>query len=245
RRPFLAAPVAQQGHRRGGPRGGVHRRRRVRRQPLGQEQEGPRARDQGGEAGRPGRPALHARQAGGDRRRRPLRHRRAVRGVDGAELRLPRRPRQRGRRGSEDDRVRAAGRPAGRRRRRVREVLMARPRAPWLALIALGAGAGCDWRAFDTVADTVPVVVVSAPDKFGAGSGDFGRYTLPISPPPGGHGARYLATAGLTGALAVVTLDGNGHANAQNISSTALDSLAAIPIVSMAEIPGTPGPQIL
>jgi hypothetical protein len=105
--------------------------------------------------------------------------------------------------------------------------------------LALG-GAGCDWRAFDTLAAQTPVGKVTAPSGFQATS-DFAGLILPVAPPPDGSvSAWFLTSATESLGVALVKVGADGGESVQNLQSATFDNLGTSnPVTALAEIPGT------
>ena len=123
---------------------------------------------------------------------------------------------------------------------------MRAPASRWAGFVAVSvlpaalAGAGCDWRDFDSIQAHTPVLAVGAPSHFPVTS-DFGRYLLPLSGPASNAtgGALVVSAAGAT-AVAVVNIDASGQPSGQTVSSPAFDPGAgnvSFPVTSMAEVP--------
>ncbi len=115
-----------------------------------------------------------------------------------------------------------------------------RLRAVVLVTLAASAAVGCDWRDFDNLQSSTPVIAVEAPSGHPS-SNDFA--SLLIATPPPGDGsaaARFVTSATLQTALTVVTLDVGGHASSHLVNPTSgLASLSGQPVTAMAAIPGT------
>jgi hypothetical protein len=119
-------------------------------------------------------------------------------------------------------------------------------RTPWRAAactsVMLGAalgGLGCDWRDFDALEQSAPVVTVSAPRGYPA-TQDFGQVMIAVSPPTDGSaaGQAVVSAAGQTG-IGVVSFDTHGSAAVTPVSGTAIDNLQGVAVWAMAEVKGT------
>lgn len=118
--------------------------------------------------------------------------------------------------------------------------MRASPRMQVGLLAAALAGAGCDWRDFDTLAADTPVAKVTAPSGFQSTS-DFASLILPVAPPADGSvSAWFLTSATESLGVALVTVGANGGQAAQNLQSATFDNLGTSnPLTALAEIPGT------
>ncbi len=105
--------------------------------------------------------------------------------------------------------------------------------------VLVAAASGCDWREFDSLRSTTPVLAVGAPSEYPSGN-DFAQLLIATPPPSDGSAAARFVTAGsLQTALTYVTLSRSGSATGHLVSSPTLDNLAGQPITAMASIPGT------
>jgi FG-GAP repeat len=104
--------------------------------------------------------------------------------------------------------------------------------------LALAAG-GCDWRDFDALQASAPVLAVEPPSGYPS-SNDFASLLVATQPPTDGSAAARFVTSGtLQTALTVVTLTPGGAASTQLIGSNVLNVLGGQPVTAMAAIPGT------
>jgi hypothetical protein len=108
------------------------------------------------------------------------------------------------------------------------------------ALAATLAGAGCDWREFDTLQGQTPAVKVTAPGGFQSTS-DFASLVLPVAPPADGSvAAWFLTSATISTGVALVEVSASGGESVQDLQSATLDNLGINnPLTGLAEIPGT------
>ncbi len=115
-----------------------------------------------------------------------------------------------------------------------------RARSLWAAAAVFAvAGGGCDWRDFDSLRDTAPVLAVQPPSEFPSGN-DFAQLLVATQPPSDGSAAaRFVTSALLQTAVSYVTISPGGSASAHLVTSPTLDDLAGQPITAMAAIPGT------
>ena len=122
----------------------------------------------------------------------------------------------------------------------MRASLTIRVGLPVATLAVALAGAGCDWRDFDTLQSQTPVQKVTAPSGF-ASTSDFASLLLPVSPPAdGSFAAWFLTSATETLDVALVQVGANGGQSVQNLQSATLDNLGSLnPLTALAEIPGT------
>ncbi len=124
-------------------------------------------------------------------------------------------------------------------------------RAALLLMAAAALAVGCDWRDFDSLRNATPVSAVEPPSGYPSPA-DFARLLVATAPPSDGSAAaRFVTSATLQTALAVVTLTPGGQASAHVVSTTSgLASLGGLPVTAMAAIPasdkvvlGAPWPQ--
>jgi hypothetical protein len=111
---------------------------------------------------------------------------------------------------------------------------------PAAALAVALAGAGCDWRDFDTLAGQTPVMKVTAPGGFQSTS-DFASLILPMAPPVDGSVPAWFLTSAVESlGVALVKVGANGGQAVQNLQSATFDNLGTSnPLTALAEIPGT------
>jgi hypothetical protein len=107
------------------------------------------------------------------------------------------------------------------------------------ALAAAALAAGCDWREFDSLQGTTPVLAVEPPSGYPS-STDFATLLTPTRPPvDGSAAARFVTTAAYQTAVTVVTVSAGGGASTSAVNSAVLDQLHGQPITAIADIPGT------
>lgn len=107
------------------------------------------------------------------------------------------------------------------------------------ALLLAGAAGGCDWRDFDSLQATTPVLAVEAPSGYPS-SNDFASLLIATPPPSDGSAAARFVTSGIVlNALTVVEISAGGSASTHLVSSPTLDGLSGSPITAMAAVPGT------
>jgi hypothetical protein len=109
-----------------------------------------------------------------------------------------------------------------------------------LGLMAVLAGAGCNWNDFDTALDKAPVV------SFDNGSSNGSLFVLPLpAPAPGGTvAARMFAARQDRANLAVADYDKNGKVTVHQATDSDLSNLGNLPVSSAATL-GPNGPIIL
>ncbi len=107
-----------------------------------------------------------------------------------------------------------------------------------LAALSMLAG-GCDWRDFESLRNAAPVTAIQPPSGFPS-SADFAALLVATSPPTDGSAAaRFVTSATLTTALAVVTLNPGGQASSHLVGTTSgLANLDGQPVTALAAIPG-------
>lgn len=99
--------------------------------------------------------------------------------------------------------------------------------------------AGCDWRTFDDLKASTPVLSLGPPDSFP--KGDFGRYLLPLSGPPAGKkGGSFLVSAASGGCVAPVDVDLTGSASSRAVCSAVFGTSDIVfPNTALSQVPGT------
>lgn len=114
-------------------------------------------------------------------------------------------------------------------------------------LLAVAPAVGCDWRDVEKDKENLPVLSVSAPDKFGS-KDDFGKITLPITSDTDAAASQLLVSSSNTTALALIALDASGKATTTNIDSP-IFNVAGGPngyaFNAMAQIPGSKPVRVL
>jgi hypothetical protein len=98
---------------------------------------------------------------------------------------------------------------------------------------------GCDWREFDNIQSSTPVLAVQPPSGYPS-SNDFATLLAATAPPlDGSSAARFVTSGTLQTAVAVVKISAGGSASSHLVSSSALDGLLGQPITALAAVPGT------
>ncbi|HXJ20720.1 MAG TPA: FG-GAP repeat protein [Polyangia bacterium] len=112
-------------------------------------------------------------------------------------------------------------------------------RAAMLLLAVAASATGCDWREFDNLQASTPVLAVDAPSGYPSSS-DFASLLIATQPPSDGSAAaRFLTSGTLQTGVTVVTLSPSGSPSKHLVTSPILNGLSGQPVTAMAAVPGT------